>query len=175
MIVFTLGLISHTFKIEWLYNVKNILHPIALALEFIVAIVYWPLRIFFLHLLTSKPKDFNIPIRTDLSIHLMPVISLLIDYLIFMPRWTIKNSTALYLIVSLTTFYWFLLKHLIDVDSGAKYPYAFMDVENDSERVVIFGVVALVAFSQFLFMKELYDFIVRKTERVDDEIDKKID
>ncbi|KAK6458719.1 FAR-17a/AIG1-like protein [Scheffersomyces xylosifermentans] len=175
LFVFLIGFVAHLTRSQTLFDLKNNIHPIGLALETIVAMIYWPLRIFFLQFLTADPSKFNLPLSTDLSIHLMPVVSLLIDYLVFMPRWTIKTSTALALMVSLTSGYWFLLKYLIDVDNGAKYPYAFLDVDSDEKRVVVFGMVAITAFSQFLLMRKLYDLIVNYTEKIDDEIDKELD
>ncbi|CAD1811761.1 uncharacterized protein K4G60_g3380 [Candida parapsilosis] len=177
LFVFIVGFIAHITKSQTLFLFKNNLHPIGLALETIVAGVYWPLRLFCLHLLTKDPANFNLPLTTDLCIHLMPVVSLLIDYLIFMPRWTISNNTALGFVVLLTTFYWFLLDNLIDVDNGGSYPYEFLNVEKDGQRIFVFAVVALVAFAQFLFMRRVYDWIVGKTEdaseRIDQELDKK--
>ncbi|KAI5956390.1 hypothetical protein KGF54_000865 [Candida jiufengensis] len=177
IITFVIGAIAHLFKSEYLFLLKNDLHPIGLALESIVAGVYWPLRLFFLHLLTKDPSKFKMPIITDLSIHLMPIVSLLIDYLIFMPKWTISINTALAFVVSFTTFYWFLLKNLIDVDKGGRYPYEFMNVEKESSRIIVFAVVGIVAFIQFLFMRQVYDWVVGKTEeattKIDEEMDKK--
>ncbi|RLV90802.1 hypothetical protein JA1_004291 [Spathaspora sp. JA1] len=175
LFVFAIGFIAHVFHSEVLFNVKNNLHPIALALETIVAIIYWPLRLFFLNLLTSDPSSFKIGWLTDLSIHLMPVVSLLVDYLVFMPKWTIKTSSALGLVIFLTSMYWYLLKTLIDIEKGAKYPYAFLEVDTEFERGVIFGIVATIAFSQFIFLRNVYDFLVKTTEAIDMEIDNSLD
>lgn len=177
LFVFIVGFIAHITKSHTLFLFKNNLHPIGLALETIVAGVYWPLRLFFLHLLTKDPANFNLPLSTDLCIHLMPVVSLLIDYLVFMPRWTISSNTALGFVVLLTTFYWFLLDNLIDVENGGSYPYEFLNVEKDSQRIFVFAVVAFVAFGQFLVMRRVYDWVVGKTEeasgKIDEELDKK--
>ncbi|EGW31899.1 uncharacterized protein SPAPADRAFT_60992 [Spathaspora passalidarum NRRL Y-27907] len=175
LVVFGLGFVAHITHNNILFGIKNNIHPIGLALETIVAVIYWPLRLFFMNLLTSAPENFCISLSTDLAIHLMPVVSLLIDYLVFMPKWTIKTSSALGLLVFLTSVYWCLLKSLIDIEKGAKYPYAFLDVESEVERAAIFGVVTLVAFLQFLFLRKVYDFIVKTTEEIDDEIDKGLD
>ncbi|CAK9441721.1 uncharacterized protein LODBEIA_P55890 [Lodderomyces beijingensis] len=172
--VFALGFVAHLTGSPTLFTIKNNIHPIGLALEVIVAGVYWPLRLFFLELLTKDPSNFQLSLATDLSIHLMPVVSLLVDYLVFMPRWTISNNTALFFVVLLTVLYWFLLRYLVDVDHGASYPYAFMDVERDSQRVAVFVAVALVAFASFLYMRKVYDWVVGVTEEYSAEIDKKL-
>ncbi|KAI5964263.1 uncharacterized protein KGF55_002205 [Candida pseudojiufengensis] len=175
IITFIIGFLAHLFKNQTLFLIKNDLHPIGLALESIVAGVYWPLRLFFLNLLTKDPSKFKMPIVTDLSIHLMPIISLLIDYLVFMPKWTISINTALAFVVSFTTFYWFLLKNLIDLEKGGRYPYEFMNVEKESERIIVFVVVGTVAFGQFLLMRQVYDWVVGKTEEASIKIDKELD
>ncbi|KAG8202598.1 hypothetical protein GWM34_02225, partial [Candida africana] len=174
LVVFGLGFVAHLTRSKTLYDFKNLLHPIGLALETIVAMVYWPLRLFMLHLLTPDPENFNIPLGLDLCIHLMPVVSLLIDYLVFMPRWTIKSNTVLLLITALSTGYWCLLKYLVDTENGGRYPYAFMDMEDDGLRALVFVAVGLVAFLQFHFMRNIYDVVVKKTETVDIEIDRKL-
>ncbi|KAI3403298.1 hypothetical protein KGF56_003886 [Candida oxycetoniae] len=175
LVVFAIGFFAHITKSKTLYQIKNNIHPIGLALELIVAGIYWPLRVFFLHLLTKDPSKFQVPLLTDLSIHLMPVVSLLVDYLVFMPKWTISNNTALSFMVVLTVFYWFLLESLIDKENGGSYPYQFMDVEKDFHRVLIFAIVAFVAYFQFLTMKRVYDWVVGATEEASIEIDKKLD
>lgn len=173
MVVFAVGFVAHLTKSPALFHLKNTIHPIGLALETIVAGIYWPLRLFFLHLLLKDVSKFKLPLSTDLCIHLMPVVSLLIDYLVFMPKWTIRNETALILVIFLTTGYWALLRRLVDIESGAQYPYAFLDVGSEEKRALVFAVVGAVAFSQFIFMKKVYDWIVKETIKVDQEIDKK--
>lgn len=161
LVVFCVGFVAHLTKSERLYAVKNYLHPIGLALETIVAGIYWPLRLFFLHLLTKNPREFNLPLRVDLSIHLMPVVSLLIDYLIFMPKWSLSAVGAFFNCSILTTGYWFLLKRLVDIENGGEYPYVFLNVENERLRMMIFSTVGIVAFVQFLLMRALYDWLIQ--------------
>lgn len=174
LVVFVVGFFAHLLKSNYLFHLKNTIHPIGLALETIVAGVYWPLRLFFLHLLLKDPSKFKLALSTDLCIHLMPVVSLLIDYLVFMPKWTIRNETALMLVIFLTTGYWALLKKLVDIESGAQYPYAFLDVGSEEKRALVFAVVGTVAFCQFIFMKRVYEWIVKETINVDEQIDKKM-
>lgn len=160
MVVFGVGALAHVTRSESLYSVKNFLHPVALALETIVTAVYWPLRLFFLHLLVKDPSKFSLPLPADLLVHLMPVTSLLVDYLLFMPRWTIGVPFAFSFCAVLTIGYWFWLKLLIDFASGGQYPYVFLNVDSEQARVVIFGIVGMTAFVQFLVMRQVYDWIV---------------
>jgi hypothetical protein len=174
MVVFGLGFIAHLTKNQRLFAVKNTIHPIGIALESIVALIYWPLRIWFIHLLANDPSLMTIPLSIDLSIHLMPLVSLLIDYLVFMPKWTIRTSTALMICTAFTICYWVLLKYLIDVENGGVYPYAFLNVDTELQRGIVFCMVGLSTFCQFLSLRKLYETIVGVTEDVSAEIDHKL-
>lgn len=160
LIVFSIGFLSHVTKWEKLFKVKNQLHPLCLVLEIIITIVYWPLRLFFIELLILDKSAYPIPIYADLSVHLMPCISLLIDYFVFMPRWTMKARTAMLICLTFTILYWFLLEYLIDLESGGTYPYAFLNVPHHGLRVLIFAVICLTGFSQFLIMSKLYNVFI---------------
>lgn len=164
LVVFVVGVAAHATGSQRLFDIKNTLHPIGMALEFVVAVVYWPLRLFFMHLLASDPLKFNLPLLTDLCIHLMPVVSLMIDYLVYMPPWLLLNLTALALMAGLTMGYWSLLKYLIEEDGY--YPYAFLNVDTEAQRMVMFVAVGLVAFGSFLAMKMLYGVVVRDSPKL---------
>lgn len=160
LVVFGLGALAHLSKSVPLYNLKNSLHPIALVLETIVTSVYWPLRLFFIQHLVKDPNREFIPVFIDLCLHLMPVTALLIDYFVFMPRWTITTRNALSSIFVLTSLYWLLLKKLIDFENGGEYPYAFLNVKDDHTRAVIFAIVGSLGFVFFLIIKKLFDLVV---------------
>lgn len=160
VIIFGLGVAAHVLKSTTLFHVKNSLHPIALVLESVVASVYWPLRLVFLGLLTKNPSKYLVPMRVDLCLHLVPVATLMVDYLVFMPKWTIRTETALGTVVLLTTLYWFLLKHLIDFENGGEYPYMFLNVDTEEMRILIFGMVGLIGFVLYLINKRIHDLIV---------------
>lgn len=174
MVVFIIGFFAHLAKSQALFNFKNLIHPVGVALESVVFLVYWPLRLFFFELIASDPNIVKLPIRVDLAIHLMPLASLLIDYLVFMPKWTIKNTTALLILSALTTGYWFLLKRLIDVENGARYPYGFLNTDTEQQRVILFGLIGSIAFIQIVFFRKIYDVIVRTTKKSEIKIDQKL-
>lgn len=173
LLVFFIGFVSHVTKSPTLFVLKNNLHPIALVLECVVTTVYWPLKLFFLHLLVKDPTRKMIPLFVDLCLHLFPVLSLLVDYFFFMPKWTISNQSALVACVVLTSLYWFLLKMLVDFENGGEYPYTFLNVEGDITRIAIFQVVGLVGFAFFLFFRSLYDIAVHPEVEAEAERDLK--
>ncbi|KAG7195988.1 uncharacterized protein KQ657_002375 [Scheffersomyces spartinae] len=158
LLVFAIGTLAHMFQSPVLYSLKNYLHPIALALESVVALVYWPLRLFKPQLILTR--DFFLPMDVDLAIHLLPVVSLSIDYFLFMPKWLLSHTSAFLFVTSLAMGYYLLLKQLVDVENGAIYPYQFLNVDTELERIVIFFIVGLTGFLQYLFLQKLYDVIV---------------
>lgn len=173
LIIFILGAVAHLTKSTFLFNLKNTIHPIGLAVELIITLVYWPLRLFLIDLLLPDPNRDLLPLLVDLSIHLMPVVSLLVDYLVFMPKWTITNSTAILIVVFLTSGYYYLLQSLIDVNNGGVYPYGFLNTETELQRIIIFIVIGSIAFIQIPLMRLLYDKIVTGTSELETKIDKK--
>lgn len=160
LVVFAVGALSHITKSPALFALKNILHPVGMALEFVVAGVYWPLRLFFITLLVSDPSKFKLPLTTDLCIHLMPVVSLFLDYILFLPPWTLSNTQAFVIFVLLSLGYRALLGYLIE--DGALYPYNFLNVDTELQRAVVFCIVGLVGFFLFLFAKRLYRVFIRE-------------
>lgn len=164
LVVFILGFLAHVLWSQRLFRLKNSLHPIAMTMELIVATIYWPLRLFFLHLLVDDVSRFIFPLPVDLAVHLLPVVALTIDYLAFMPPWTITTQAALLGCAGSTLAYWFQLARLVDVSKGAAYPYQFMNVEKDSSRAGIFVIVGLVGFSFFLVARYLHSWVVPKSK-----------
>lgn len=158
LIVFAIGTLAHVFKSPFLYSLKNNLHPIALALESVVALVYWPLRLFRPQLILTR--DFFLPMNVDLAIHLLPVVSLSVDYFVFMPKWLLSHTAAFLFVTSLSMGYYYLLKQIVDVENGAIYPYQFLNVETEQQRIVIFFIVGMTGFIQYLFLQKLYDVII---------------
>lgn len=156
LVVYALGFVSHITKSQKLYKLKNNVHPIALALESVVTSVYWPLRLFLLPLLVKDPNRKMIPMSIDLCVHLVPVVVLLVDYLVFLPRWEVSASAAFGVCAVLATAYWSWLKYIIDFESGAEYPYNFLNGDSEIARVVIFAVVGLVGFTLFLICRAIY-------------------
>lgn len=165
--VFFLGFLSHLFKSQRLYNIKNNVHAIGFVLEIVVFLVYWPLKLFFIDIL-AKDGVVGIDIITDLSIHFMPVVSLGIDFFLFMPNWSMSTNVAFSSCLFLTSVYWVWLHYLIDFEAGGRFPYEFLNVENVYSRAGIFCLVGMIGFSQFLLMRKVYNMVNReKVEKVE--------
>lgn len=152
-----------------LINTVNIyLNAIALILEILVALIYWSLKILFIHLIISQtidPKNY-IPLYLDFAIHLFPISFLSFDYLfIKYQRFNIPSFKVLLIISGLTASYWFLLESIIV--PPASYPYPFLNVATE-ERIVIFAVVALFGYGFYHasnFAHNTVQKLVFKTEQ----------
>ncbi|CAH2355453.1 UPF0641 membrane protein [[Candida] railenensis] len=161
--VLALGVVAHATKSQYLFRLKNNIHPIGLAMETVVTIVYWPLRLFFLALLIKDdaPK-MELPISTDLSVHLMPVVGLIVDYLAFMPNWTFKRSSAFGVCCIITTSYWFWLHYIIDLEKGAGFPYEFLNHPSAYFRLTIFALVGLIGLSSAFLWPKVHAWVAGK-------------
>lgn len=136
------------------YICRHFILPIALTLETIVPIVYWPLRLFAQTLIVQEiPKDkpYPLPISTDLSIHLLPFLFLLSDHYFsgFGSKFEISNTKAWFIVSLLGFGYFKYLFFLIDPSKGQAYPYPFLDVE-EHMRAIIFVVVSTVSWLFFI-------------------------
>lgn len=130
-----------------LVNYVNIyMNAISIILETLVALIYWSLRIFFIHLIVPKgvTEENFIPVHTDVAVHLFPITFLSLDYyFIKYQNFNIPTINVLLIVTALTSAYWFLLEYLIV--PPASYPYPFLNVATQ-ERLVIFAFVALAGF-----------------------------
>ncbi|ODV61858.1 uncharacterized protein ASCRUDRAFT_75127 [Ascoidea rubescens DSM 1968] len=181
IINYLFAIVSQLLNSPSLYSFKNnYVHSIALILESIVFIIYWPLKLFFIHLIAYK-RDVDLtdlgeidiettipdgglsslPFSIDFSIHFVPYVSLLIDYMFFLPNFTISNSKVFFITFSLSVSYWFWLDYLIDPSNGDSYPYPFLNFSTSS-RLIIFFIVSVVALGSFLLHKKIHSLIVEK-------------
>lgn len=160
LFVFLVGLVAHVTKSPALFRLKNNLHPIALALESVVTLVYWPLRLMFVHILVKDPTAKFIPIFIDLCLHAMPAAALLVDFFVFMPKWTLSPQKSFAACVVISLVYWVWLKYLIDFQNGGEYPYMFLNFGGDATRLLIFVAVGLLGWVSFMVLRMLYDLVV---------------
>lgn len=128
--------------------------PLALVLESIVASIYWPLRLFAMQLiLQDVPKEgvSPIPLRVDISIHLLPITFLLCDHYLSGTgqKFKISFKTAWIIITALGLGYKKYLSLLIDPDSIQAYPYPFLNVQ-EPKRTIIF--IAVTTFSLLYYV-----------------------
>ena len=174
LLVFFLGIAAHATKNEKAFTLKNKVHQVATSLEFVVTLVYWPLRLFLLHLLIKDPSKKIISLPVDLAVHLIPLTSLLVDYLVFMPKWTIKREIAFLISMCLSVLYYVYLNILIDFENGGSYPYAFLEVESEVLRFVIVLAVGSIGFLSTVIVDNLYELVIGKPRENLHEYEKKV-
>ena len=147
---------SHPNNFQFVFNYvcRHFILPIALTLETIVPVIYWPLRLFAQTLIMQdvpRDKPYPLSISTDLSIHLFPFLFLLSDHYLsgFGSKFEISNTKAWVIVSSLGLCYFKYLSFLIDPSKGQAYPYPFLDVE-EPMKTIIFIVVSTVSWIFFI-------------------------
>ncbi|GMG38918.1 unnamed protein product [Ambrosiozyma monospora] len=149
LIYFMYNIAYHHFELAKLKKLKDVLNALAITLESVVFTVYWPLRLFFIHLIL--PGKDMIPIKLDLKIHFLPFVSLMLDFMFFsVGPWEVTYTEGFTYIVGCTVAYWFWLEYLLE--GAPTYPYPFLNVETPI-RAAIFAGVAVFAFLFFAFIK----------------------
>ncbi|CAB4255642.1 similar to Saccharomyces cerevisiae YHR140W Putative integral membrane protein of unknown function [Maudiozyma barnettii] len=136
---------------------RHLVLPIALILETVVPIVYWPLRLFAMKLIMQGVSDGKspVPLSVDLSIHFFPCIFLLCDHYLSGTgnKFMISNRHAWFLVIILGMAYYKYLAFLINPSIGQKYPYPFLDVV-EPYKSIIFVCVTTVAWSFYVFYQK---------------------
>ncbi|SCW04021.1 LAFE_0H04170g1_1 [Lachancea fermentati] len=139
------------------YVSRQVTLPIALVMETVVAIVYWPLRLFAVGLIMHGVKDGSrMPIskEIDCCIHLLPVLYLLIDYFAFEPApFKMGKGRAWLVVTVLGLGYNRYLTKLIDPSRGQAYPYPFLDVAEPLKSVIFMGVTTLAWLFYCMYKK----------------------
>lgn len=133
---------------------RHVTLPIALAVESVVASVYWPLRLFAIHLImVDAPRGDRspIPLQVDLAIHLAPIVLLLSDHYLSGAgaKFRISKRYAWAIVMVLGFGYKSLLGRLIDPDAGQAFPYPFLNVA-EPLRSIIFAIVTSISLLYYL-------------------------
>lgn len=129
------------------FAAEEVLLPIALVLESVVTTVYWPLKLFFAHLIyqknpnyANKKREEYLPLHIDMFLHLFPLIGMLINFFYYKKgKFVIKKNTIVLSVCYAFGFaYIFWLKLLIPADG--KYPYPFLDIPEPYKTLVMLAV-----------------------------------
>lgn len=138
---------------------RHVTLPLAMGLESVVAAVYWPLRLFAMHLIfTSGAEEGKapIPLRSDLAIHLAPISFLLSDHYLSGAgtKFRIPNRVASCTVLALGFGYKAYLDKLIDKDAGQAFPYPFLDVEEPRRSIIAALVTSLFMVFYLLYQSK---------------------
>lgn len=136
---------------------RDVALPVALVLETVVPLVYWPLRLFAMHLIMQEVPDgaSPIPVPVDVSVHLLPFVFLFSDHFLSGTgrKFKISNGQAWFLVTFLGLSYYKWLEYLIDPSTGQKYPYPFLDAP-EPYKSVIFVCVSSVAWCFYVLYQK---------------------
>ncbi|CCC69632.1 hypothetical protein NCAS_0D00510 [Naumovozyma castellii] len=138
---------------------RNIALPIALVLESIVPLIYWPLRLFFLPLIMqgipSNDTPSPVPISVDCCIHLFPFIFLMSDHYLSGAgtKFQLSNARVWVITTALGFGYYRYLAFLIDPKRGQSNPYPFLDVEEPYKGIIFVGATTFAWLFYVLYQK----------------------
>ncbi|KAH7923523.1 hypothetical protein BV22DRAFT_578216 [Leucogyrophana mollusca] len=155
--------------ISALRRVKRALLMIALPLTVVISIVYWSLLLFFPNLILQKeilenepssapavPNLVRIPLEVDLSLHAVPFMSMVADFMLFEQKYTKKQARYGAPLLVLLYGIWYASCVEYCATFNGMFPYPFL-TENPFEiRVGIYLTVASLAWGCFRVINALH-------------------
>ena len=82
------NILYHQTSINGIKPLKIHMSAICLSLNVVVSLVYWSLKLFIPHLIAEM--DASVPLLVDIKIHMMPLLTVAIDYFCFMEVWDVR-------------------------------------------------------------------------------------
>ncbi|KAG2157368.1 FAR-17a/AIG1-like protein [Suillus clintonianus] len=143
---------------------------IALPLTFVISAVYWSLLLFFPSLILQRelpglsgpssssapPALMRIPLDIDVSLHLVPVFTLLADFIFFEKKYTKKQVQIGAPLVVLACGTWYACWVEYCASYNHTFPYPFLTENPFNIRVGIYTFVSFLAWSCFRLMNALH-------------------
>ncbi|ODV61857.1 uncharacterized protein ASCRUDRAFT_7330 [Ascoidea rubescens DSM 1968] len=180
------------------YFKNNFIHSICLIIQFLIFVIYWPLKLYnrdLLYYSSSNSKSFpdilsnqlssltssasssnvnnydELNFLIELTIHILPYLLLLTDFLFFLPNYQIKKRLISLLIAVLIFFYYVFLLLLVDTGLNQNLPYPFLqsliysinhnNIKSIFLDVLIILVVCNLSFIVFIIHKKLHSLAVK--------------
>ncbi|KAK9473319.1 FAR-17a/AIG1-like protein [Dipodascopsis tothii] len=139
-----------------IWRVKNELLCYVAPLELLVSVVYWSVMLYDRNLMIPPGLDPSrmLSLWTDLSIHLVPTLFLVSDFLLYSPRPTTKPLIHLGVCIALAQVYWTILHRVHAITNS--YPYPFLELASQMLRVVIFCAGAGMVSAFYLALRRAY-------------------
>ncbi|KAJ4480649.1 FAR-17a/AIG1-like protein [Lentinula edodes] len=148
---------------------KRILLIIAMPLSITISSIYWPLLLLATQLIlqngsgepSSSPHApqplLRIPLPMDLSLHAVPALTLLIDFLLFEKKYTRKEirygGTGISVVY--TIFYAWWVERCAGFNGG-RFPYPFLTDNPFEIRLAIYVGAGMLAFSSFWLINRVH-------------------
>ncbi|KAJ3913507.1 FAR-17a/AIG1-like protein [Lentinula edodes] len=148
---------------------KRILLIIAMPLSITISSIYWPLLLLATQLIlqngSSEPSSsphapqplLRIPLPMDLSLHAVPALTLLADFLLFEKKYTRKEirygGTGISVVY--TVFYAWWVERCAGFNGG-RFPYPFLTDNPFEIRLAIYVGAGMLAFSSFWLINRVH-------------------
>ncbi|KAF5365768.1 hypothetical protein D9758_003256 [Tetrapyrgos nigripes] len=136
--------------------------------EVVIASIYWPLLLIAAQLLlqpddtvptssTESPKFARIPLSMDLSLHAVPALFLLTDFMFIEKKYSHNQVTygAPLVATTFTIWYAWWVERCASFNNGT-FPYPFLTNSPFEGRVAIYIGAGSLAFVSFYFMNRLH-------------------
>ncbi|WBW72143.1 endomembrane system protein, FAR-17a/AIG1-like protein family protein, AIG1 and ADTRP-like protein [Schizosaccharomyces osmophilus] len=138
------------------HNIKPVLLYIVCPLESIVTVLYWSIVMYDRSLLIPKTRPIQLPLDFDLSVHLMPTVFCLLDYLFFSPPFSLsfKVSTLLYLAVAFSYMWW--VEKCYEVNKF--YAYPILAILEPVQKGILYGTACVLSLLSYIVLKTVHPY-----------------
>ncbi|KAG7092362.1 hypothetical protein E1B28_008721 [Marasmius oreades] len=152
---------------------KRALFMIAMPLATVISTVYWSLLLLVPTMILQESGKFSdhpvsaniaklalvrIPLSVDLSLHLAPGVSLLVDFFVFERKYSQKEARRVAPAIALayTILYGIWVEHCANHNQGM-FPYPFLTMSPPTGRLAIYAAAGLFAFLSFKMLNHLHE------------------
>ncbi|KAJ1309835.1 hypothetical protein OPQ81_006600 [Rhizoctonia solani] len=172
-ITMALSLVGDLFpSFQSVNETKRSLLMISLPTSIIVSCIYWTLMLAFPHLILppivapsepaepssapEAPQFYRIPLKMDLALHLVPSLSLTLDFFLLERKYTARQlKTQAPLLAVLAAISYATWAEYCASKNGA-FPYPFLTISPFYIRVVIYAVTTLLAYLSLLGVNHVH-------------------
>ncbi|KAL9005986.1 MAG: hypothetical protein Q9188_001276 [Gyalolechia gomerana] len=151
-IAFLLGSLADVTSSYRLARYKNAVSIVATPLEVIISALYGGLVSVDKELVI--PKEFQLGLLPDISLHAVPAILLTIDFLLLSPPWAISFRQSLALSTALAFTYWFWVETCYRHNGW--YPYPIFQELTTPWRIALFAFSGVLMAGSAASLKLIY-------------------
>jgi len=139
-------------------RIKRALTMLSLPLSMVVASIYWTLLLLAPHLIMlSEPTvTFRTPLLIDLSIHAVPALSLLSDFILFEHKYSPSETCYVAPLVTVVAAVWYSWWTEYCARFNGTFPYPFLTNNPFEVRVQIYFGAASLALVSFWIINSLH-------------------
>jgi len=173
-----LFLTNQGLAVAWLYMVISLLYDVfpsitvvrdikrtlliaSMSLACVISTIYWTLISFFPHLIMSRTSRdggelINLPMTLDLTLHVSPLITLLIDFFAFERKFSKSYVQRVAPAVAISFAVWYASFVEYCAMFNEIFPYPFLTYSPFPVRVLIYTAAAGIALGYFRIINALH-------------------